>query len=371
MKKIIKNLIKDKLLIISFGCALLSFSISFPKISDINWETIFSLASLMAIIQVYRYLKILDFAASLLIKKNRNIRTLVQSLVFLAFFISMFFTNDIAVITIMPLLFTLIDKTNLKLILPTVLINLSANLGSIVTPMGNPQNVFLLNYFHLNFLTFLKMALPISCLSLILLFLFSLLIHPHKLKTFTLSNFHFNFFQLFLVFLATLLVILGIFSVIPIWLMLIIASSLIFSINSNLFKKIDYKLLFTFICFFIAVGDLGRSEIIRNFFENLGTSKLGVYMSGLGLSQIISNVPATILLAPFTKLFYPLFLGVNIGGLGTLIASLANLLAFRQLNQKNNKLNTNYFKVFFLLNFISLLILGLFGWMLIKINYLK
>jgi Na+/H+ antiporter NhaD/arsenite permease-like protein len=117
--------------------------------------------------------------------------------------------------------------------------------------------------------------------------------------------------------------------------------------------------------FFIAVGDVGRAPIVHNFMNMLGSTSFGTYLSGLAVSQVISNVPAVIILAPYTKYVYPLFLGVNIGGLGTLIASLANLLAYKQYYERAESPSGAYFKIFLQINILFLLILGVVGFFLV------
>lgn len=367
MGKVVSRIIHDKMFLAALAAALLSLLISRPSLNDIDWQTILSLATLMMIVKVYEELKILKYGASLLVRKASHRRSLVQLLVVMAFFSSMFLTNDVAIITLVPILVLVADKVDFPLVFPVILINVAANLGSMVMPFGNPQNLFLLNHFHLHFFDFIKMSLVTSLASLLLLWLFSLRVAKKKVADISLPDLKIDRSKLLLTLAATVIVLLGIFAVIPNYVMLGTAVLLLFLVDRKLFAQIDYGLLLTFLLFFIAVGDLGRSATIHSFMEIMGNSVNGTYFSGLGLSQIISNVPAAILLAPYTRLTFPLFLGVNIGGLGTLVASLANLLAYKQYYSRVEEPDSKYIKVFIKVNLIFLLALGILGFILVQL----
>lgn len=172
--------------------------------------------------------------------------------------------------------------------------------------------------------------------------------------------------KLWLTVILTVPILLGILGLLSSWVMLLLALILLIVIDYRLLAKIDYGLLLTFICFFIAVGDLSRAELVRRSLDALLNSSVAVYLTSLGISQLISNVPAAILLAPFSHAVQALFLGVNLGGLGTLIASLANLLAYKQYLLNFKQKSDNYLLIFTKVNLISLAFLGIIGYFLIK-----
>jgi Na+/H+ antiporter NhaD/arsenite permease-like protein len=363
--EILKKAAQDKTLWIAAALACGSLLISWPQVGDLDWQTIFSLASLMAVIQVYRRLNLLDISAAYLIKKAVDQRQLVQFILILTFIGSMFLTNDVGILTLVPLFAVIARQIKIAAVWPVVLINLAANLGSLVTPIGNPQNLFLLSHYQLNVFDFLRMALPISFFSVILLWYWSKKIPHQPLRLPKVAHLGFDLKKTLLAVLLTIPILLGILGTLPSWSMLLLAFILVVLIDFRLFAQIDYGLLLTFCCFFIAVGDFGRSAFIKQGLEQILSSQTASYLTGLGLSQLISNVPAVILLAPFTKDIYALFLGVNLGGLGTLVASLANLLAYKQYLLNFKPAHSSYLQVFLIVNLTSLLFLGVIGYLLL------
>ncbi|WP_010579908.1 SLC13 family permease [Liquorilactobacillus vini] len=364
--EIVKKIVQDKILWTAAAIASLSLIISRPQASDLDWQTIFSLAALMAVIQVFEKLNLLSNGAAYLISRASNQRTLMQLLLVLTFIGSMFLTNDVSILTIVPLFAIIAKQLEIKPVLPVVLINLAANLGSLVTPIGNPQNLFLLKYYQLTLLDFVKLAGPITLFSLLLLGSWSCKFAKTSVSAPQIFKSKLPGVKLWLTVILTVPILLGILGLLSSWVMLLLALILLIVIDYRLLAKIDYGLLLTFICFFIAVGDLSRAELVRRSLDALLNSSVAVYLTSLGISQLISNVPAAILLAPFSHAVQALFLGVNLGGLGTLIASLANLLAYKQYLLNFKKKSDNYLLIFTKINLISLAFLGIIGYFLIK-----
>jgi Na+/H+ antiporter NhaD/arsenite permease-like protein len=125
-------------------------------------------------------------------------------------------------------------------------------------------------------------------------------------------------------------------------------------IERKLFKELDYILLLTFVCFFLAIGNLSNMQIINEIMKNLLNSDIGVYFSAILLSQLISNVPCAILLSKFTNSWLPILIGVNVGGMGTIIASLASLISYKFYTKEYN--GRKYLSKFIKYNFSSLII---------------
>lgn len=185
--KIIKSIVSDKLLVISFLVTLLTFFVGRPQGKDIDWQTIGSLFMLMVVVQTLQFLGIFKYLAFSLTKRVHDIRLLIGVIVLIAFFSSMLVTNDVSIITLIPLLALSISKTAIDPIFPVILLCLAANLGSLLTPMGNPQNLFLFIHYNLTIKNFLLMGLPLSLVSLLLLEIMCGTIKPQKIQSLTIT----------------------------------------------------------------------------------------------------------------------------------------------------------------------------------------
>lgn len=289
--------------------------------------------------------------------KSGNSRRLAFLLMNVCFFSSMLVTNDVALITFVPLTVLVYAHhgRSRDFILTVVIQTISANLGSMLTPVGNPQNLYIYSYYNLNLQSFFKILLPLGILSYVLLCGLCLLVSKDKFAQIettkiTLSKPHIVAFS---VIFATCL--LTVAKIIPhIWCLAICVIGF-FIADKKVFAKIDYALLLTFVCFFVFVGNLARISAVRDLIANVLTDR-ELITSAL-LSQIISNVPCAVMLSGFTDNFTALLKGVNIGGLGTPIASLASLISFK-IYAKSEKANIlNYLLIFSLLNFSLLAIL--------------
>lgn len=209
------------------------------------------------------------------------------------------------------------------------------------------------------------MALPICLLSFILLESLTYLIKPQPLVQQKLGLNKLNSKKVWIAGISSLIVLLSILKLIPLTIGILIAIISALIISPQIFGNVDYSLLLTFICFFVAVSNISHADILVNSLKSIGNNAIEVYFSSIGLSQFLSNVPTAILFAPFTKKSYALFLGTNIGGLGTLVASLANLLAYKQYKLNFKRQNKHYLIKFTGLNVLMLLILGFLGCLLI------
>lgn len=359
--KTIKNIFTDPLFCCSLIAAIATLVLGRPNFKEINWSTIGSLFSLMLTVQTLQFLNVFKFIAMKLTNLVKNSRQLIQLLIALAFFSSMLLTNDVAIITLIPLLSLSIKNLKVAPELPVILICLAANLGSILLPIGNPQNLFLFFNYQLNFNQFIKLSFPLWLISLIVCEALSFFINPIKILPQKEPLPVFKQWQLIISSFSAIIVLLSGLKLIPLLIGIIIAIFTSLIISPKIFKSIDYALLLTFLCFFIAVNNLSQAKFIKYFLKKIDNYQLGVYLSSLGLSQCLSNVPTAILWSPFTDQVPALFYGTNIGGLGTLIASLANLLAFKQYQINFQPKKHKYLKQFSLINFGLLLIYGLLG----------
>lgn len=345
---------KECVLVIAVTLALLSSIISMPKMSYIDFKVLILLFNLMIVVAAFKELKVLDSIAIGLLKKCSTYTSISLALVFITFISSMIVTNDVALITFVPLSVVIARKANINVLKIVIFQTLAANLGSSFTPMGNPQNLFIYSFYNLSPMDFFKITLPIVILAI--LFLIFLVLKDKKmnlsldLETVKIDNKRdvYLFSGLFLI------ILLSVFHIIDYKLTFFITIVMVLLLNKKLFTKVDYSLLITFVGFFIFVGNISTMDVVKNFMEGILGSPESTFLSSVVSSQVISNVPATMLLSGFTNHFKELLLGVNIGGLGTLIASLASVISYKIYTSEFK--NDNYMKSFTLYNVLGLVI---------------
>lgn len=334
LKMIFKN---ETVFCISFLLAVLSAFAVHPDrmyLSYPDYRTIALLFCLMIIVGGFQSLGIFSMLGHFLLRGAGSIRGLSAILVMLCFFSSMVITNDVALITFVP--FTLIVfrmsgrvESVLKLV---VLETIAANLGSMATPIGNPQNLYLYSIADFSAGEFLQAVLPYAGLALVMLMAAVLIQRDEPLLD--VAGGEENEVQKGKVFrkmipflLLLLLCLLVVFRILPYQPVLICVICVVLVVNRKLYLSVDYFLLLTFLCFFIFIGNMKRIPEISGFLVSVVDGK--ELLMGILTSQIISNVPAAILLSGFSSDLSALLTGVNVGGLGTLIASLASLISFK------------------------------------------
>lgn len=326
IKKFLKN---EIVFTISLIFAMVTSVLSMPKIKYIDFKVLGILFNLMVVIAAFEKLKILDkIAVSILSKFNKE-RQISLVLIFLTFISSMFITNDVALITFIPLTLIIGKKTEWHPIFTIIFQTLAANLGSSLTPMGNPQNLFLYSFYNISPMEFFKITVPIILIGILWLVIINYRLKENEIN-FKLEDVHIkNKPQAFIFGGLFIFVVLSVFNITSYKLAFLVTISIVAFIDRDLIKKVDYILLATFICFFIIIGNLSHmNSFTANITKFLSSSK-NVYFSSIFFSQIISNVPSAILLSSFTSQWKEIILGVNIGGMGTLIASLASLISYK------------------------------------------
>lgn len=366
---ILKFLKKEPVLIIALLLGLISACVIRPGLnviySSIDYRTISLLFCLMILVKAFQDLNLLDWMANSLLKICKNDRTLYFVLVFFVFFISMFVTNDVALLTFVPITLLVCSRANLNACDLIIFETLAANLGSCVTPMGNPQNLFLFSYYKFGVGDFFANTLKIGIISAFLLIGVIYTVTRKNVKQiendYNSVNVRLNWkFVLYL--LDFILTLFTVFHLVDYKITLIITIVVIAVCNFKLFVKIDYSLLFTFAGFFIFTGTISTVESFSNFLKSVLDNPLKTYIAGILTSQIISNVPASLLLSGFTSNGKELLLSVNVGGLGTLIASMASVISFKLYNNSENSNGKTYFLKFTGYNFSLLIILALIIW---------
>ena len=345
---------KEIVLVIAIVLAITSSFISIPKLSYIDFKVLILLFNLMIVVAAFKELKVLDSIAIGLLKKCNTYTSISFALVFITFIASMIVTNDVALITFVPLSIVIARKANIDVLKIVIFQTLAANLGSSFTPMGNPQNLFIYSYYDLSPIDFLKITLPIVILAIV--FLSILIIKGKKIKLkLDLSDVIMeNKKDVILFSLLFVIILLSVFHLIDYKITFIITIVTVLILNKRLFKEVDYSLLLTFTGFFIFIGNISTMDVVRNFMENILNSEKSTFISSILASQTISNVPATMLLSGFTNHFKELLLGVNIGGMGTLIASLASVISYKIYTSEFKDNNDRYLSKFTLYNVLGL-----------------
>lgn len=360
MKKFFRS---QPVLVISFFAALLTLFIVPPDkeyLGYINKTVLIELFALMTAVGGFRSVGIFDNATSFLLKKAGTLRRLGLIFIILCYFSSMLVTNDVALLTFVPL--TLLVYSGIKdeksRIITVVLETSASNAGSMLTPIGNPQNLFVYDTYKMTALSFVKTMLPAGLISLVMICLLTLLLPDTPCTSDTANHRDIpkaptaGYSVLFVICLLTVL------RVVPdvVCLAAAVVTALIF--DRKLLAKVDYALLATFVCFFIFVGNIDRIDAVRDFFSSILSGR-ELIVTAL-LSQVISNVPAAVMLSGFTENGAGLLLGADLGGFGTLIASLASLISFQIYRKSEGAQSGRYILFFSLINFgmlVPLLIL--------------
>lgn len=363
MKKIKDFFRSQTVLAVSLICAVISAFIVPPSgeyLSYINFSTLILLFCLMSAVAGFTDTGIFIRISSFLTSKCGSARFLTFILMNICFFSSMLITNDVALITFVPVTIALfssagIDKKN-NLIFAVIIETASANLGSMMTPIGNPQNIFICSYYGLSSSDFFVTMLPYGIASYIMLSLMTFLINDQKIEP--IRNIQSNsvpkmkaliYSAIFIICILTVSGFINQYICLAVCLLLILVSDV------RIFAKVDYALLATFVCFFIFSGNTGNIDRIQSFISSVISGN--EIIASVITSQVISNVPSAVLLSGFTDNAEKLLVGVNIGGLGTPVASLASLISYKYYSEFENAENGKYMLLFMLINFVMLLIM--------------
>ena len=329
-------------------------------IDYIDWHTLALLFGLMAVMKGFQQAGLFVYLASKLLERTATSRQMLWVLVFLPFVTSMIITNDVALITFVPFGLAVLRMARQEwLVVPLVVIQtLAANLGSMLTPMGNPQNLYLYNKSGLGFVDFCSLMLPYALASAVCLGAVIVLLRCQPIEGVDLQANLGSPKVLGLSAVGFVLCLLAIFKVLSP--LLVAAGILVFLLVTDraTLKSLDYSLLGTFVAFFVFIGNLGQVEVFRRFLAQVLEGH--VELVAVLASQVISNVPAALLLSGFTDQWQALIVGCNLGGLGTLIASMASLISYKILSREYRGLKAGYFWVFTAGNVVLLaLLLGL------------
>ena len=372
--KIIEFVKKETVLTAAMVLAVLSAVMIPPDteyIGYIDFRTLAILFCLMTVMAGLQKLGIFRRVARILLQHTHNVIALAEILVLLCFFFSMLITNDVALITFVPFTFTVLHLSGedavRKLAVPVVVLQtIAANLGSMLTPIGNPQNLYLYGKIQMSPIAFIKLMLPYSTVSLLLLLICTVVAAKHSdiavrdvagalqedagQETAGWRR-HLSVFYLILF----LLCLLTVAHMIPYPVTLGIVVLGVGILDRTTIGKVDYSLLLTFVGFFIFIGNIRRMPAFCSFLQKIIEGREVV--TAVAASQVISNVPAALLLSGFTENVEALIVGTNLGGLGTLIASMASLISYKQVASQIPGEKKRYFGWFTVVNVGFLLLL--------------
>ena len=297
-----------------------------------DWKTLSCLYCVLAVVGALRNIDFFTMLARRIVRYFRTMRLCILALAYITFIGSMFIANDMALLTFLPLGYYVLASTNHKRLLAFTFIiqNISANLGGMLTPFGNPQNLFLYTRFNIPTLEFMWIMFPPFVVSVLLITFCCLCVHnePVQIKYTPIARHPWKMLVYLLLFTLSIVIV---FRFVPYIYGLVIITAVLLIMDRKALKKVDYPLLCTFAAFFVFAGNMARIGFVRGIFEYL-LGKSTLFFSVLSC-QVISNVPSAILLSQFTDNYRELLIGVNIGGTGTLVASLASLITYSQYRQ--------------------------------------
>ncbi len=356
MERAIAFLKKDTVLCVSLILAAGSmFAVPPDKgyLEYVDFRTLAILFCLMSVMAGFQKLGAFDLIAQKLLRRVKSGRGVVLTLVLLCFFSSMLITNDVALITFVPFTFIVLRMLGAeqrdRLLLPVVVMQtIAANLGSMLTPIGNPQNLYLYGKAGLSVPAFVALMLPYTLLSLALLVAWGMFLGreipqaPALGETPRQRAVSARPAAVYLALFALCLLAVG--HILPWQAAFLSVLVIVLLTDRQVLTKVDYSLLLTFVGFFIFIGNVGRIPAFREFLREIVAGR-EIY-TAIVASQVISNVPAALLLSGFTENFAGLIVGTNLGGLGTLIASMASLISYKHIAKEAGARKGRYIALF-------------------------
>ena len=354
---------KNVVMVVALVAAAITCFFVPPDKAYLDYFDVKTLTCLFCVLAVVCALKNIHFfyiLAKKIVRVFKNARMSILALVYITFIGSMLIANDMALLTFLPLgLFVLSSTGKGKYMAFTfVMQNIAANLGGMLTPFGNPQNLYLYTKFEIPNLEFMTIMAPPFAVSVALITVCCLIFvkpEPLELKEEKVSLPAGRAAIYMLLFVLAIAIV---FRGIPYWIGLAVIPAVLLFMDRKALKMVDYPLLLTFVFFFIFSGNMARIEAVKQIFSML--LEKSTLLFSVVSCQVISNVPSAILLSQFTENYRDLLLGVNIGGVGTLIASLASLITFREYTKQNKGKTRYYILLFTAFNFAFLIILALF-----------
>lgn len=327
-------------------------------LSYFDWKTLSCLFCTLAVICALRNIHFFTVVAHKIVGLTGNIRRAIIAIIMITFIGSMLIANDMALLTFLPLGYHVLASSGQKkhMVFTFIMQNIGANLGGMLTPFGNPQNLYLYNKFQIPTAKFMGiMAIPFAAAIFLILVCCLILIRPEPIRVENQEDDRLPVGRTVLYLLLFAFSIVIVFRLTPYYIGLIVIPAVLLFADRKALRNVDYFLLLTFACFFVFSGNMARIDGVNRVLSSL-MAKNPLIVSILSC-QVISNVPSAILLSGFTTEYRALLYGVNIGGTGTLIASLASLITFRQYTALEPAGTKRYLGVFTLLNFLFLAVM--------------
>ncbi len=352
---------KNVVMVVAFVAAVITcffVPIDAQYLSYFDFKTLTCLFCVLAVVCALKNIRFFYILAQEIVRCFKNTRLCTLALVYITFIGSMLIANDMALLTFLPLGYFVLSSTNQKGHMAFVFImqNIAANLGGMLTPFGNPQNLYLYSKFQIpteEFMGIMIWPFLIAVLMITLCCIFFVKPEPMQMKT---QDSHLPVGRSVVYLALFILSIVIVFRGIPYWIGLIVIPGVLLFMDRKALKQVDYPLLLTFVFFFIFSGNMARIGVVRELFSNL--LETNTLLFSVLSCQVISNVPSAILLSQFTQNYRDLLIGVNIGGVGTLISSLASLITFREYSRYNPGKTGYYVKLFSAFNFAFLVLLA-------------
>ncbi len=357
---LIKNFVKKNIVMcVAFAAALITcifVPIDAEYLNYFDFKTLTCLFCVLAVVCALKDVNFFYILAEKIVEHFKNVRICVIVLVYITFIGSMLIANDMALLTFLPLGYLVLSTTGKQkyMAFTFILQNIAANLGGMLTPFGNPQNLYLYTKFSIPNGEFISIMVLPFLISIVIITACCFLIRPEPLEIDEqIPRLDWKKTSFYLILFAYSIAI--VFRGIPYWTGLIVIPVALWFTDKNALKSVDYPLLLTFVFFFIFSGNMARIDAVSNVMSAL-LEKNALLFSVLSC-QFISNVPSAILLSQFTGDYADLLVGVNIGGVGTLIASLASLITLREYVKHNPKKTLKYIGEFSIINFAFLILL--------------
>jgi len=362
--KLVKYFWHDKVFIIAFSLALLSLFFVSPRIDQlkaVNINVLVIMFSLMISVAGLTEANFFSKIAIFLTSKFFTIRYIGLVIVLATFFLGMLVTNDAVLLTLVPFTLFVMRQTKEERYALTIVIlqTFAANMGSALTPMGDPQNIYLYQYYDLGFFEFMGATFPITLTAFFLIMATTYFLLPNTFIKPVMVDPILDKKKILVESLIFLFVILLILRIVNPFVTLGVSIFLSLIFYPHLFKKPDYPLLLTFVSFFIFTYNLSSWPILTDFMANVLNTPQSVYFTGLLSSQVLSNVPASVLLSTFTEKIYWRYLlqSVNVGAMGSLIASLASLITFKFVIKELPGQSKTYILTYSVLGIIYIILL--------------
>ena len=361
MTKVIDFVKKNVVMEIAFVAAIITMFFVPPDreyIGYFDFKTLSCLFCVLAVVCALKHIRFFYILARKIVESFGNIKYCVLALVYITFIGSMLIANDMALLTFLPLGYFILEATKQQKYMAFTFImqNIAANLGGMLTPFGNPQNLYLYTKFEIPNGEFVSIMLPPFIVAVIIITVCCLVFVKTEKLEITGEPIKLDYKRAGLYLALFILSIAIVFRTVPYVIGLIVIPAVLLVFDRKALKEVDYPLLLTFVFFFVFAGNMARIDIIREVFSFLLNKS--VLLFSVISCQFISNVPSAILLSQFTENYPELLLGVNIGGVGTLISSLASLITFREYHKHNPKKTLYYVCLFSLFNFGFLFLLS-------------